>query len=308
MKDAAPKVSACLITYNGAETVERALRSLLAQTYRDYEIVISDDHSTDETLAICERLAAGDSRVRFIRPERNLGAYNNMRFALSHSRGKYWMWAAHDDYWEPKFLERLVGTLEQSPTAVAAQSWVRWVSEDGRTTHDLRLYGRDLPENQSRLALAVSILTGRSWEHSRKIKNNMFVLGVLNRAKFTAALDAHRKVYANERQILCQLALSGEFCYVDQLLFHKTFHSRKLHERRPASDAMVIVQMNSTAWDRLVETLVAIARSPIITFGMKVVALQTLLAAHFIYDPKGRKMVTKKLRHIQHYLRAFAIR
>ena len=119
-----PKVSVCLMTYNGAATVERALTTLLAQTCRDYELIISDDHSTDDTLAICRRLANGHAQVRFIRPERNLGAYGNMRFALSQARGKYFVWACQDDYWEPQFLEKLVAALEELPTAVGAQGRV----------------------------------------------------------------------------------------------------------------------------------------------------------------------------------------
>ena len=279
------KVSVCLMTYNGAATVERALTTLLAQTYRDYELIISDDHSTDETLAICQRVAAGHKQVRFIRPRQNLGAEHNMKFALSHSRGKYFVWACQDDYWEPDFLRELVKVLEETPTAVSAQGGIRWISEDGARARELRLYGRDRPERQSRLALAISMLTAHSREKNielRKnvLKNNIFMHGVLDRAAFAAALEAQRNAITTDRQILCQLALAGEFRYVDRILLNKVFYDVKLHKRRPATDTTVMAKVRSNRWLVLWGTLVAIVRSRTVTMPMKVVALPVLFSAY----------------------------
>ena len=283
-----PKVSVCLMTYNGAGTVERALTTLLAQTYRDYELIISDDHSTDETLAICQRVAAGHKHVRFIRPAHNLGAERNMKFALSQARGTYYVWACQDDYWEPAFLERLVGLLEQSPSAICAQSWVRWISEKGDDVEDLRLYGRDLPERQSRIAFATSILTRRGREDRPKIKNSIFTHGIWKRAAFSAALEAHRRSIMSERQILCQLALAGEFRYLDEPLFNKTYYDVELYERRPATDTTVIEKARSSPLRELLGTLVAIARSPIVELRTKIFALPILACSYYRHRLRGK--------------------
>lgn len=288
-----PTVSICLMTYNGAATIERALSSLLAQTYRDYELIISDDHSSDDTRDICRRVANGHEQVIFIAPERNIGAQFNMRFALSHARGKYFLWSCQDDHWEPRFLERLVDALEASPKAICAQGQVRWASQD--RSYDLQLYGRDLPEQQSRLMLATAILTAQSREGNVRsrtgiLKNNIFMHGVWSRKAFEAAIDTHGLPFANERQILCQLALSGDFRFVDELLFHKTFYEVKLSQRRSATEATVVAQKASNSWTILAETLRDIARSPIVPIRMKVVGIPVIFSAY-----ARRRLKTKKL-------------
>lgn len=293
-----PKVSVCFMTYNGAATVERALDSLLAQTYRDYEIVISDDHSTDNTLAICERVASGHSNVRFVRPERNLGAYHNMGFALSQSVGRYFLWACQDDYWEPQFLACLVGAMERRPHAVCAQGQVRWISEDGCESEILRLYGRDLPERQSRLSLACSLFTARSRNYetsARKklLKNNIFMHGLWLREAFATALAAHGKPFRNERQILSHLALAGEFRYVDQLLMHKMRHSEKLRARYPASDATLIAKSSESLSRELIDTLAGVLRSPIVRAHLKIVGVPALGFNYVCYRLNQKKVAAE---------------
>ena len=283
------------MTYNGAKTIERALKSLLAQTHRNYELIISDDHSADDTLAICHRITAGEPRVRFIYPERNLGAEPNMRFALSQATGKYFVWACQDDYWEPECFERLVEALESSPKTVCAQGWVRWFSEDGTRSTDLRLYGRDLPERQSRLQLAVSFLNRLGREDHLKVKNNVFMHGVWNRAVFTAAVNAHGKAFSSERQILCQAALAGEFRYVDKLLFRKQFYNIELHERQAPTDATMMAKAQSTRWLEVQDTLAAIVRSPIVALRMKLVAVPALTFGFLRHRWKMKNRVTRKL-------------
>lgn len=277
-----PKVSVCLMTYNGAATVDRALTTLLAQTYRDYELVISDDHSTDETLAICHRLANGHERVRFIRPEHNLGAYGNMRFALSQAKGKYFVWACQDDYWEAEFLERLVDVLEQSPTAVCAQGRVHRVSEDRSVVEEVRLSGRDLPERQSRIGLATSILVHRSQRWG------VFMHGLWNRAALAAAYAAHDGAPSDERQILCQLALAGEFRYVDQLLFHKVISSVPLNRRRAPTDVTLVSREAVNREDALERTLEAVMRSPIVPPTTKFIAPPVLRSAFWWHRMKRK--------------------
>lgn len=295
MSQNSPKVSVCLTTYNGAATVERALTTLLAQTYRDYELIISDDHSTDDTLAICKRIAEGHKQVRFIRPERNLGAYHNMVFSLEHARGKYFVWACQDDWWELDFLAALVEVLERSPDAVCAQGRVRRVSHDGGIVREVALTGRNAPERQTRLQLATSILGDRSREPGSKIKNSIFMHGMWDRAAFGAGLKAHRSVFTNERQILCQLALVGEFLYVDRVLFHKTYYPG-IPNRLPNTDAMAQRKADTNRWRELMETLAAIVRSPLLQRRMKPIAVLRILVTYWLYHGLNTtEMLTKRL-------------
>lgn len=110
-----PVVSIGLPVYNGERYVERAARSILDQTFADLELIIVDNASTDATGAIAERLAASDPRVRYYRNPRNIGAARNFNRAFELARGRYFKWAAYDDWLEPTFLSRCVEVLEREP-------------------------------------------------------------------------------------------------------------------------------------------------------------------------------------------------
>lgn len=121
MSATSPLVSVGFPLFNNAETVDRALRSIQRQTWPRIEIILSDDGSSDETFHICERLAAGDSRIRLYRQENNL-YYQNFRFVLEKARGDYFMWAAGDDFWRPKFVQANMEILLSEPGYVCSVS------------------------------------------------------------------------------------------------------------------------------------------------------------------------------------------
>jgi glycosyltransferase involved in cell wall biosynthesis len=120
-----PKVSIGLPVRNGGRYLAEAIDALLAQTFPDFELIISDNASTDDTPAICEAYAARDPRVRVIRQEHNMGAARNFNLVFASSTGKYFKWAAHDDY-----LEACLAILEAQPDAVLCQSLVDIVDRD----------------------------------------------------------------------------------------------------------------------------------------------------------------------------------
>lgn len=115
-----PKVSLGMPVYNDADLVGAAIASLRAQTITDFELVISDNASTDRTPEVCRALAEGDPRIRYIRQEKNDGQASNFEFTLNASRGEYFAWVCSDDMWDPRFLERLLGALEASTEAIGA--------------------------------------------------------------------------------------------------------------------------------------------------------------------------------------------
>jgi glycosyltransferase involved in cell wall biosynthesis len=114
------KVSIGVPVYNGAVHIRRALDSLLAQSFRDFELIISDNASTDDTREICQEYERKDSRVRYVRQKRNLGPIRNFDFLLNQSKGEYFMWAAHDDVWDSRFLETMVHEFAKSDDSVVA--------------------------------------------------------------------------------------------------------------------------------------------------------------------------------------------
>jgi glycosyltransferase involved in cell wall biosynthesis len=129
-----PAVSIGLPVYNGEKTLGEALGSLLEQTFGDFELIISDNSSTDGTREICRSFAARDGRIRYVQQPVNRGASWNFNFVLEQARGRHFMWAASDDRWAPTFIEQNIRALSAEPGVVASISKVR-----------LMLGGREVP-------------------------------------------------------------------------------------------------------------------------------------------------------------------
>ena len=131
-----PRVSIGLPVYNGERYLRECVDSILDQTFRDFELILSDNASTDATAAICEAYATRDSRVRYHRNEQNLGACWNFNRCVELARGEYFRWAAHDDLIAPECLARCVEALDRDPSVVVSHSDVRIIDEDGRPIFD----------------------------------------------------------------------------------------------------------------------------------------------------------------------------
>ena len=113
---AVPRVSIGMPVYNGESFIRKALDSLLAQTFTDFELIISDNASTDGTEAICREYAAKDKRIRYVRQTENRGAMANFQFVLNEAVGDYFMWAAADDWQTSDFIELLITELDKNPS------------------------------------------------------------------------------------------------------------------------------------------------------------------------------------------------
>lgn len=98
--------------YNGAQYIREALDSLLTQTFTDFELIVSDNASTDATQSICEEYACRDPRIRYVRQSENLGALANFQFVLDQAQGEFFMWAAADDKWDRDWVSSLRNALE----------------------------------------------------------------------------------------------------------------------------------------------------------------------------------------------------
>jgi len=118
-----PKVSIGMPVYNGSPFIREALDSLLNQTFTDFELIISDNASTDETESICREYAAKDPRIRYVRQPENRGALLNFRFVLDEAVGTYFMWAAADDRRGEEFLKLATSVLECNHQVGLVFSW-----------------------------------------------------------------------------------------------------------------------------------------------------------------------------------------
>lgn len=140
MKEIYPKVSIGLPVYNGEKFIRKRIKNLLEQTFSDFELIISDNCSTDSTFDICKEFAENDSRIHCIRQKCNMGSIWNFNFVLNEAKGKYFVWAAVDDLLLPKFLQKNIEVLESKENVVCSISKIKMF---GNFTNYLKIKSTD---------------------------------------------------------------------------------------------------------------------------------------------------------------------
>jgi glycosyltransferase involved in cell wall biosynthesis len=166
-------VSIGMPVFNGEKFVADALKSLLAQTYSNFELIITDNASTDRTGEICREFAAKDSRVRYVLQQENIGPGANFKAALDAAIGNYFMWAAHDDLWERGHVQDAVELLADSKVDFVFPTFevqsVRWRV---RKKYDPKFYKFiESPERQHRV---LSFMSLHYLSYSANIVYSMF--------------------------------------------------------------------------------------------------------------------------------------
>ena len=131
MTAVAPALTIGMPVHNGARFIREALESLLAQTFTDFELLVSDNASTDATGAICAEYVARDRRVRYVRQEHNIGLFPNVESVMRNGRGRYFMLVGDDDVYDPDYARRLIDILESRHDVGLAYSDFGYIREDG---------------------------------------------------------------------------------------------------------------------------------------------------------------------------------
>src|SRR3990170_6654309 len=127
-----PNVCIGFPVFNGEKYLTVSIDSILAQTYGDFEFIISDNASTDRTQEICNEYASKDRRIRYYRNDRNLGSAANFTRVFHLSNAKYFKWASYDDLVAPEFLERCVKVLDTAPDVVLCYPKTILMDADGK--------------------------------------------------------------------------------------------------------------------------------------------------------------------------------
>ncbi len=138
-KSKSPLVSVLMTAYNREDFIVDAIESVLASTFKDFELIIVDDCSKDSTVSIAEKYCALDQRVFLHVNPQNLGDYNNRNKAASYARGKYLKYLDSDDILEPDGLETLVLAMEKYPSAAIGMMWIY----DNETTEPVLYSSKD---------------------------------------------------------------------------------------------------------------------------------------------------------------------
>ena len=217
-----PSVSIGLPVFNAGQYLEQSLGSILAQTHRNFELIISDNASDDATEAICRRYAALDARIRYHRNPRNQGATFNFRRVVALSSGEYFLWAAHDDMFAPEYVERCVAILEANRNVVLCYSKSVEIDEQGQPVE----------RKEQMLAADAACPHQRFRELIRMDHNCETMFGVM-RAGVLKRTSVHGDFPDSDRCMLAEVALYGRFHELpDHLFFHRR-HAQQMTQQFP---------------------------------------------------------------------------
>lgn len=210
MNEIEPRVSIGMPLYNAQRYLAETLDSLLGQTFRDFELVMSDNGSTDRTEEICRSYVARDNRIRYYRGETNRGAAWNHNRVFELSRGEYFKWACYDDPCAPEFLEKCVAALDQDPSVVLCYTGIVDVDDDGKFLRMNRCVVADYARPDERFRIIAD------HDHTCEEIYGLVRSSVLRRTPLIAPYCA------SDQNLLAELALLGKFHEVPEaLLIHR---------------------------------------------------------------------------------------
>ena len=210
-----PRLTVGLPVYNGEEYLAQSLEALLGQTYEDFELIISDNASTDGTADICRRYEKQDSRIRYVRQPRNIGLSPNHNYLVEQARGELFKWASHDDLYVRDLLERCVDLLDQHPQVVLAHSWTAMIDSSGAVARPVEYpLTTSSPKAPERFR---SVLYGEGGDDD----GGVIRMSVLRR---TPLYDSYHHA---DRTLIAELALHGPFYQVPDWLYFRRDHPER---------------------------------------------------------------------------------
>lgn len=263
------KVAIGLPVYNGGEYLAEALASILAQTFGDFELLISDNASDDATEDLCRQYASHDRRIRYVRQTRNIGAAANHNFVVGHSESRFFKWAAHDDLLDPHFLEVSVAALEKQPEAVLASPASDLIDELGEVLPFSNERGGmvdragvcwpPLPENNP--GLTSTDPAARFHGVMLNMVMCVEIFGVMRReALMRTTLQG--PFSGADKVLLAQMALLGPFWLGSDVLFHRRCHPKQFSAASSgAYRAMWFSGQNDSLMRQQIKLLLAYCRS-----------------------------------------------
>jgi glycosyltransferase involved in cell wall biosynthesis len=244
---------------NGEAYLEQALRSLLTQSFEDFELIISDNASTDRTQSICLDYARTDRRIRYHRNATDIGFYRNQNFVIRAATGEFFLNTHHDDVRSEHYLNRAIPVLDADPELVVCYTYTRDIDDSGhelpRKEVSLRVDSAD-PRVRFRDVIGLEHICEPDFGLIRRDT-------LLRTGLFGGYADS-------DRVLLAELALNGRFHQIPEFLFFRRAHSQQSTAIMPGRQARTLWYEPAHA-DRLVfphfrelrEYLAVIRRAPI---------------------------------------------
>lgn len=247
-----------LPVFNGARFLRHAIDALLAQTYGDFELIIADNASTDDTVAIAQEYADRDGRVRLVRHPINMGAARNWNSIVPMARGRYFKWASSNDYVAPTMLADCLAEMEADGSLVLCAGRTTLIDESGAV---MQSYDGD-----------VDAMHARPSERFKRIRREMALNNLQSGLLRTEALHKTRleRVYpGGDLVFMAELALLGRFKLLPQPLFYRRIGTGSSTNALSNSDLRKFWNPSATGhrsfslWRIHIDSLYAVSTAPV---------------------------------------------
>lgn len=280
-----PRVSVGMPVYNCKKYVAEAIESNLRQTYTDFELVITDNCSTDGSDEICRAYAAKDSRIKYHRNPKNVGAGGNFQRCFDLSQGELFRWTPSDDVVGPELLELCVSVLDRDPAVILAYPQTRLIDGEGQIIRD---YDENLHLMQDRPST-------RMMEAAQRLRLCNVQYGVTRR-EILGRTGMMRNYAGGDIPLILEMALYGKFYEVPEHLFYRRMHEGASSAMKDVKEVMNLFDPTKRDklflynWVHLGAHFKSVARAPII-FSEK------LRASWFLFRRgiMGRNAYTQEL-------------
>jgi len=287
-----PKLSIGLPVYNGERYLRETLDSILGQGFTDFELLISDNASTDATGEIARSVAAGDPRVTYHRNPVNAGASANFMGVFRRASARYFKWACADDRLAPGFLDAALRELEAHTSAVLCYGQVTLIDGDGR---DIGRYEQGLDLRSSDVA-----------ERFRRASSHTGLLNVLQgviRADALARVGEQGAYRGWDEVLVAELSLQGPIHEIPAAMLSRRMHAKAASAAKSVEEKVSHLDPQSRFstyyWRHGIEHLRAIARAPV------ALATKAQLAGGVVRTMiQGRDHLSRELREAVDYFRS----
>jgi len=212
-----PLLSVGLPVHNGEKYLRESIESILTQSFHDFELIISDNASTDRTKEICLEYASRDRRVRYHRNNENIGGARNANLTFRMARGKYFRWAAHDDICEPTLFQECIAILENDSSVILCYSMSCAIDGKGKQL-GIKSWDKASMENAC-----------NRFENLTRYDHHCEAIYGIIRSVILSDTRLNLDYTGSDRTLLSILALYGRFFEVKQPLFLKRFHEENVY-------------------------------------------------------------------------------
>lgn len=296
-----PRISVGLPVFNGEAHLEAAIASLLGQSADAFELIVSDNASTDRTGEICAAFTARDPRVHYHRNPSNVGAAANFNRVAELARGTYFAWANHDDVWGPGYLARCADALDADPSAALAYARSAKIDEAGAIVAPLEaglaLAGASPSARLRRYHDLFRAVDRRRGWHEDGIEGLWIPVYGLIRTDVLRRTGLIGNYIASDTVLIEELLLAGKAIEVEETLFFKRDHpgrSMRAHvafeERHAWFTGAAAGRFLFPRHRILRERLRAVARAPL-TVADRASCLLEMLAFYVRRSHEGKALV-----------------